>query len=345
MNDRTVADSTPTNAATANVEARLSKMNLDAYACKPPEGGWLASAQPCNGVCDILSLSKVWQVNYDDVSIWDTAVLGYFAIRVRNFYTVAEDGQVLRLPFQEQGRLHISLCRGIPVSDRAEHVQLKAHLFIKLAEYIATQLKIGYEAIAIHFVDAGANVAQLCENCSAVDLCRQLQQRILQWTALLDFAGRNFNRIFWPIPHISFDMLEPRDQIENVQELDGEREATEAYRSGWCGKGKFCKGCAFTGFSSSHWLKGVVTYIADYGVFVDVKEFSDDRFCLSALVHRSQMKRPWMWDLHSQVKLGQDADVRILSLQRTQSKLRLSLSMQDVARPMGLQFDPAGKSS
>ena len=344
MNDHIDADTTLTSDATAKVVAKLSKLNLDADACKPPEGGWLASA-PCNGVQEIFRLSMVWQVNYDDVSIWDTAVLGYFAIRVRNLYTVNEDGQVLHLPLQEQGRLHISLCRGIPVLNRAEHVQLKAQLYIKLAEYIATQLKIGYEAIAIHFVDAGGNVAQLCANCSAVDLCRQLQQSILQSTALLDFAGRNFNRIFWPTPHIRFDMLEPQVETANVQELDGEREATEAFWSSWCGNGKFCKGCAFKGFSSSHWLKGVVTHIADYGVFVDVKEFHDYRFYLSALVHYSQMRRPWMWDLHTQVMLGQDVDVRILSIQRTQSKLRLSLSMQDVARPKGLQFDPAGKSS
>merc|ERR1712217_673985 len=133
--------------------------------------------------------------------------------------------------------------------------------------------------------------------------------------------GRSYNNMFWPIPHITFDTIEAKKSDAWMAAAEGDRVMTESAGKQWSRR-RYCNDCALRGFSSLHWLKGKVTQIMPYGLFVDIKR-EGDLYPFVGLVHYSATRKPWTYDLSQVASVGDEIDVRILSVDRKSHKLFL----------------------
>uniref|UniRef100_A0A7S4VEX4 S1 motif domain-containing protein n=1 Tax=Alexandrium monilatum TaxID=311494 RepID=A0A7S4VEX4_9DINO len=80
---------------------------------------------------------------------------------------------------------------------------------------------------------------------------------------------------------------------------------------------------AFTGISPDQWLTGKVLRIAPFGAFVGLT--AEDGTAADGLVHRAQIKDGFVESIDDELEVGQEVQVRILSVDAAAGKMKLSM--------------------
>jgi len=84
----------------------------------------------------------------------------------------------------------------------------------------------------------------------------------------------------------------------------------------------------FEGIEPSTWLKGTVARIASFGAFVDVKAPDSDASA-SGLLHITQIKDGFVESVEAELEVGQEVEVRVISVDTGMGKMGVSMKPED----------------
>jgi predicted RNA-binding protein with RPS1 domain len=84
----------------------------------------------------------------------------------------------------------------------------------------------------------------------------------------------------------------------------------------------------FEGIDPATWLKGTVARCASFGAFVDVKAPDSDATA-SGLVHITQIKDGFVESVEAELEVGQEVDVRVVSVDTGMGKMGLTMKPED----------------
>jgi len=99
----------------------------------------------------------------------------------------------------------------------------------------------------------------------------------------------------------------------------------------------------FEGVDPSTWIKGTVARIASFGAFVEVQAPGSDATA-RGLVHITQVKDGFVENMEDELEVGQEVEVRVVSVDTGMGKLSLSMRSEDADGPRA-QREPVDLTS
>jgi len=99
----------------------------------------------------------------------------------------------------------------------------------------------------------------------------------------------------------------------------------------------------FEGIDAATWIKGTVMRIRSYGAFVAIKAPGSDATA-SGLVHITQVKDGFVENMEDELEVGQEVEVRVVSVDTGMGKLSLSMRSEDADGPRA-QREPVDLTS
>ncbi|CAK0855667.1 unnamed protein product [Prorocentrum cordatum] len=84
----------------------------------------------------------------------------------------------------------------------------------------------------------------------------------------------------------------------------------------------------FERIGAATWIKGTVASIASFGAFVEVKAPDSDATA-RGLVHITQVKDGFVESMEDELEVGQEVQVRVVSVDAGTGKMGLSMKSED----------------